>query len=398
MSRILLISMYYEPLNLIPVPRIKMFREALIEGGNMVDVMTRSYSERQLSKSHLGIATDSCMDKRVVEDINGVIYYFPFQKQNNKKKISNMLPPGVRGRYNMRQIDVFHHDFYDRVIDQIKKASHQYDVVFLSYGPPIILKIAKYFIEKTDSKVVLDFRDSYITEADSGYLLKKKTQILDSILPKVHCVTAASSGIIEIMKNRIKSEFRIQVIWNGLLLEEESKEKNTLQKIEEIQKNDTLIALHAGSLYPGQDMTYFEKLFGNLDDVSIESILLGANDEVKDLDKFKRYPKVSPNEAYEICKIANLLLLPVWQNRYTGFSGKLLTYLHSGSHIICGPNPQEDLRDALSTSNNTHILTGNLEADKKLIIELIKTGFKSRDYDKTQYEATAQFEKIQGLL
>ena len=51
-------------------------------------------------------------------------------------------------------------------------------------------------------------------------------------------------------------------------------------------------------------------------------------------------------------KLSDALLIPVWKNRYTGFSGKLFEFIASQDNVLIGPGMQEDVLDFTKEFSN----------------------------------------------
>ena len=63
---------------------------------------------------------------------------------------------------------------------------------------------------------------------------------------------------------------------------------------------------------------------------------------------------------------ADALLLPVYKDRYTGWSGKTFEYLASGTLVLCSPGPQEDLLPFFSECSNVIVLNNAAELTETL--------------------------------
>jgi hypothetical protein len=71
-------------------------------------------------------------------------------------------------------------------------------------------------------------------------------------------------------------------------------------------------------------------------------------------------------------------VLPVWNGRYTGFSGKTMEYLASGNLVFCSPEPQQDLMEFFSLSENVIVLKDQ-EFFKETCRKMIRGGIKRKE-------------------
>src|SRR4051812_10165612 len=98
--RLLLLTLYYPPLNTIAGMRLKAFEKYLSEAGNSVDVITRYYDEEQQKgqSMFLGCEPSKNFSQSYIKIDN--ILYTNFDKRNSKLSFSEKLPPIIKGIYN----------------------------------------------------------------------------------------------------------------------------------------------------------------------------------------------------------------------------------------------------------------------------------------------------------
>ena len=394
-GKALVISMYFEPLNLVPVRRISTIVRALYEAGFETDIFTRNYTEANLNQSSLNIARSECDSEHSEKTEFGEVFRSPYTDQNTKQKLSAKLPPGIKGVYNLRNIDVFHYDFQSR-FQKWFEGKH-YDIIILSYGPPVVLSIAKWLRKHTSAKIIVDFRDAFITEHDRGWIRYMKRRTLRKVAVKVDGMTFASPGVREITNAQLTNPVAMVDFYNAVEPNEINEPNDPI--IDDLNNDPNMVALHSGSLYPGQNIKYFVQLFGAVrNETKISFYLMGLADHTPEIDPAfcKILPKVSFDDAQHALQSSDILVLPVWEGRYTGFSGKLIDYLHAGKKVLCGPNPQDDLKEILKTSPNAYVLSGDLQTDIVLLRKVIAAEIKS--FDRDQYETKGQIEKLQAFI
>lgn len=408
-KKALLITMYYHPLNIIAVNRMDIFTGALELAGFDTAVLSRSYTQKTLDHPNLLVASENSEQYSNAFVGNLHVTHLPFAAANSKLNTSKKMPMGLRGLYNWWVTDPYHHDFYDTVLQELEKRALKYDVIVLSYGPPIILKLARAVAKKYAKKVILDYRDSFITEADSGLTLKIKQQIARRVHHAVHAVTYAAQGISDSMQlNLLKGEG--MSVLNGVTPDEKmtivsttEEETGILEQFKTLKQDNQLLFLHAGSFYDGQELTYTVELirtWAAQTNTKYKLFFMGATAEDVHLkgEDVIYTKRVSKELARYFVKQADVLLLPVWRNRYTGYSGKLFEYLYAGRPIICEPNPQKDLAAQLNDNPNAYIFSGNQQKDLTQFNKLHTNNFQTKPYAKEKYTHEFQIKRLVELL
>ncbi len=399
--KILFITMYAPPLNLVPVKRMNIWFEALEKESAQYDLYTRSYNEEDHNTNDLLVGCKPSKHHYVENKHHGKRHFFSFNSRSKKLEISKVLPPGVKGIYNWSQVDVYHHDFFDSCVEEIKKSRKDYELVVLSYGPPIILKLAKYLKEYLGVKVLVDFRDAFITERDSGRLLKQKIKVLNRCLDSVDYLTFASPGVKDFTMRFLRSKIPSSLVLNGVVKIKGSLNEQEMTIKSEIQRFKTegyFCFIHTGALYKGQQLGLLCDTISNwgvLRQRKVKHIFIGLSTYQPSIEGAVIYPKVTAFAAREFQKIADGLLLPVWEGRYTGFSAKMIEYLFSGKVILCGAGPQRDLSDFLNTSPNAFVL--NNEADS-ILDQLMEQDFRPKEHDPSIYARSEQVDAVVHIL
>ena len=370
--RILLLSLYYPPLNTIAASRMAAFEKHLRSEGHVVDVITRYYDiyQQKGESMFLGSEEPTDFDEEYMKRDN--VIYSNFKKDNSKLTFSNKLPPVIRGIYNYWNVDVFHYGWLSYMMNAYNKefSKNIYDFIISSYGPPIMLLAAKMVSEKSKTPYIIDFRDSYIDERDKGLHLFFKKQIQKKMLAKASALLFSTEGMKDYFFTKCSTSLKEKsncVIYNGVESEVDGDEKlidkDIVETFKRIKKENALVLLHTGTLYEGQNIQFFTdgiKQFNSVHEKKIVLVFLGLaknNGFVHvDIPNLIYLPKVNLSSALRLQQIADALVLPVWDGRYTGFSGKTIEYLASGNIVLCSPNPQNDLYDFFKRSTNVHVL------------------------------------------
>lgn len=367
--RILLLSMYYPPLNTIAAHRIKSFEKYLSDEKVEVDVLTRYYDPEQQKGQSMFLgkeAPENFKEKYVVEKN---VIYTNFEESNSKLAFSNKLPPGIKGIYNYFNVDVFHYGWMDYALLAFEKEwkRNKYDFIIGSYGPPIVMILTKKISEKYSIPFLIDFRDSYIDENDVSFHLKMKQFVVKRMLKNAVGLIFSTDGMKDYFALKVASniaDIPSCVVYNGV---EENviatfKDNEVSKTFYQIKETHDLLLLHTGTLYQGQNSSFFIEAVGAYNEkmkkkVAIVFLGLAENkvDEIPKLPFIYFLPKVAHTQALHFQKEASALLLPIWDGRYTGFSGKTQEYLFSENYIITSPNPQNDLKLFLDLSPNVAI-------------------------------------------
>lgn len=367
--RVLLLSMYYPPLNTIAAQRISSFEKYLTREGVAVDVVTRYYDPEQQKGQSMFLGKEAAQNfKEDYIKIENVIYT-NFDELNSKLSFSNKLPPVVKGLYNYSNVDVFHYGWikYAEKAFENELSKNKYDFIISSYGPPVSMLLANRLSVKYSIPFLIDFRDSYIDEKDASYHLAIKKIIANKMLKKASGIVFSTDG----MKNyfSLKAPKHLSgipscVVYNGV--EEDANYSINIDDVSKefnrIKNTHSMLLLHTGTLYEGQNISFFISAVNqyNLDSKqNVAIVFLGlAENKITELPKnscIYFLPKVDHAMALFFQKEASALLLPIWDGRYTGFSGKTQEYLFSENYIITSPNPQEDLKQFLDLSPNVHV-------------------------------------------
>lgn len=370
--RILLLSLYYPPLNTIAASRIGSFEKYLHSEGHTVDVITRYYdiNQQKGESMFLGCEEPADFNEEYIRQEN--VVYSNFKRDNKKLLFSQKLPPIIRGLYNYFHIDVFHYGWLEYMMNAYEKefSKNKYDFIISSYGPPVMLLAAKILSEKSKNPYIIDFRDSYIDERDKGVHLFFKERIQKKMLNNASAILFSTEGMKDYFFNKCNTDLKNKpscVVYNGIDSEVDPNEKSIdndlIETFRKIKEKNTLVLLHTGTLYQGQNINFFINgiaRFNSTHNKKIAFVFLGLaknNTLIPTGSSGLIYlPKVNRPSAIKLQQLADALVLPVWDGRYTGFSGKTMEYLASGNIVLCSPKPQNDMLDFFEKSMNVNIL------------------------------------------
>ncbi len=372
--RILYITLFAEPINLVPTSRTNAFMNYLPEFGIEIDVLTRYYDANTKSINDFNITLSKIEDQVSLPFTKDNIVYTGFSQ--NEKEINRFqkLPFGLNILYGFSKKDIYHAGWTSHAIaayDQLLIKNH-YDFIVASYSPVITLHIASLLSKKYRIPWIAEFRDPY---TDSSLASKKagiiKTSIVNRILKSSSGVISVCEPINEIVNVNGTSYIRNlpkTVVNNGVdSMVEEKIDLKDLEVYDEILrlKKDRFVLLHTGTIYKGQNINFFiefiEKFNAKHPAIPLLLICVGLNE--KELDKntlaspaIRILKKVNLCSSLSIQKVADALVLPTWVIKvYSGFAAKVFEYIHSGNHVLCSPGPTKDLEEFLLHFENVFI-------------------------------------------
>lgn len=372
--RILFLTMYFEPLNTIAAYRAVGFVKSWRNAGILCDVITRYYDEEQLKGEHmlLGSQEPRNFNDDFIRKEN--VFYTRYKSENRLKSVSMKIPRGIRGIYNIRKVDVFHYSWHEYAMKVFEKnlASNKYDCIIASYGPPTVLLTAAKISEKYKIPWIADFRDIFIDENDKGLirLLKKRTQ--EKLLQNAMMIVFASEGMRSYFNQSASKKLREKkslVIYNGVTFQDSSayapEDGETVRTFQVIKETYKIVLLHTGTVYPGQNIQFFIDAVNKCNEKAkrVALVFLGINSDHKltKSDNFFFLPKTLNKTSIYLQQHASALILPVWDGRYTGLSGKTPEYLWSNNFVFVSPNPQHDLMNFMKDAPNVYVFNNEIE-------------------------------------
>jgi hypothetical protein len=369
--RLLLVTLYYPPLNTIAALRLKAFEKYLSEAGNSVDVITRYYDEEQQKGQSMFLGCEPSKDfSQSYIKIDNVLYT-NFDKRNSKLSFSERLPPIIKGIYNYTQVDVFHYGWIKYIMEgfEVEFKKNKYDYIIGSYGPPITMLAVKQLAEKYNIPYIIDFRDILIDEKDKIHHLFFKKKMQYQMLKKAAALIFSTEGMRDYFYKNANNHLRkipSCIVYNGVEEKQSAvadiSDGSIVAQFDNLQSKSTMLLLHTGTLYKGQNILFFinsVEEYNKQHKQNCVIVFLGLAENRIDYIPSKKFihylPKVKHATALYLQKRAEVLLLPIWDGRYTGFSGKTQEYLFSENFVITSPNPQKDLNEFFDISPNVYI-------------------------------------------
>ncbi len=344
----------------------------LIKNGIQVDVLTRHYDNDQINSSADMV---SILDTKEVENpgyLKDNVLFVPYKLNGPQYKKYSNLPSPLNGLYNYITPDLFHENFIKWSIEGFKVffSGNKYDLIIASFGPPAAIAVAKELSNRYNIPYVVDFRDAYITEKHTDVRRIILMVMQNYLLKNCNGVIFASDGMKDyFFKNSFRALKNIdyEIVYNGAVescfnkVENyDNKDEDVVDQFIRIKNNYDLIFIHTGTIYKEQDINFFLDGLKALKDVKVGIVLLGLTSltsiNQEQYPDVYILPKVAHQTSVYLQQDSDALLLPVYKNRYTGWSGKTFEYLATGKIIFCSPGPQKDLLPFFNENKNVVIL------------------------------------------
>lgn len=407
--KILIVSLFYEPLNNIAATRLETFTKYLSEFGHEVDVISRHYCQDDLNASNLSVAMNAGDDISDLYYKKNNIIYTRYSVNNRKKNVSDKIPLGLRGLYNLYQMDIYHYNYVENGLLAYEKefGNNKHDIILASNPPPSALLLARQLNAKYGIPWVADFRDSYIASEDRSIIKKLKSLTLNRILKSASGILYVSEGMksqnykVFSKKNRATDS---TIIYNGFEEKQAVIENEAIERFLKIKKEHSKTLVYTGSIYPERNLDFFLEGLRHINDESIVLVVIGVQNEFKEKIQleFKNvnvifFDKVSYSTAINIQKLADFLLLTIWKDNYTGFSGKVFEYLHTENNIILDYVAPTDLNEYLSDFKNIHFANESIEKFKEIVFSDYKKVSNSFDVSQ-RLGRKHQVEKLNAFL
>ena len=386
--RILYITLFAEPLNLVPTLRTNAFLNYLPKFGIEIDVLTRYYDANAIKD--FDISFSKIQDQTVLPFLKGNIVYTDFSQ--NEKEINRFqkLPFGLNVLYSYKKKDIYHAGWTKHAIAAFEQLleKNNYDYIVASYSPVITLHVAALLSKKYDIPWIAEFRDPY---TDSSLESKRagivKSAIVNSILKSSSGVISVCDPINDIVNTNGTPYIRKlpkAVVNNGVdaMVEEkiDAKDHEVHDEILRLKK-DYFVLLHTGTVYPGQNINFFiefiEKFNANHPKTPLILVCVGLDEKALDKKNLaspavRILKKVELSSSLYLQKVADALALPTWLIKvYSGFAAKIFEYIHSGNAVLCSPGPTKDLEKFLIRFENVFI-ANDFRSMELHVLELIE--------------------------
>lgn len=405
--RILLLSLYYSPLNNIASTRLTYFAEYLADKGHDVYVISRHYSESNLLHNNLEIGLSETDDLTVPYKVEGKAIYTAFSRNNQIIENGNKLVKGVKGYYFQKTLDAFHYSYVENGLTAFDNelSDLKFDFIVASSPPLGPALLAQKISEKYGIKWVSDFRDSPILDEYPFWIRKVRIRSLRKLLKPASGLLFVSPGM-ENQNNKylgsVIQNIPSTIVYNGFFSKDEELDTNIIEQFKEIRQRHSVLLTYTGSVYQERNLHSFLSAINKLNDRNIGVVLVGIQQNYQEeyLNHYSNLSlycidKTNYSTSLELQKMSSALLLTIWPNSYTGFSGKVFEYLNSGRPIILDHEPAQDLKLFLTDYKSIHYMQSQAENLKEILDELDSAVIQR---DKSLLENTQRSKQADKLL
>ena len=337
MSRVLLISELFYPINRIGALRPSKICKYLIDRGYDIDVITAYPSEGIYNSDHCKVfplRKASLKINNSVESTRYIKWNGKFMNQLRYLK-RTVLSYRAGKKYAQKAIAIFESGTLN---------AEDYDACFTTYGPVSSILIGlelkrKYHIKNW----ICDFRDPMAVKMCSVFMFPFYKYLQNRACKYADKIIAVSNGYVRHICGN-KYQKKTYMIPNGYDISD-------AVAVSERQKNDKLTLVYVGTLYEGKrDISpIFRALYelsagADIDITKIKFVYAGA-DFANLVSQAKRYNmqqilenygKLPRNECLKMQYDSDMLVLSTWNNKGEEgvFPGKFLEYMLMGRPII----------------------------------------------------------------
>ena len=345
-TNILLISLYYPPINSIASNRIAAICKYLDPESFDIDVVTLLSDDAQPYENNKNIRIFRVKDTsffrpfRFLTRTNKVLH--------NAKALWNILLQNIFPEYDGWKKNVL------KTIASLQNDKH-YDIIFSSYGPSAPHEIALKIKKTSDAKWIADMRDEMsLNPFLSPRKRKKLAQIEQLIFDNCDMITSVSKPILEDFKTlaRDKAEhIRFLEIRNGY---------DFPLRTHDSFRNDLFTISHIGSFYGERNPSNFLSALSLLHKKallpSIRVNFIGISKPISIPDNLRSVVNVSSSvthyDALNAMEQSDALLLihPTTGNKGI-YTGKLFEYLGMKKPILALIDPNDVAADLINHTN-----------------------------------------------
>lgn len=334
MKRILIISELFYPKNAIGALRPTKIRKYLTEKGYTVDVITKSFAEKDSIENGRIWRIDAVADTSV-----GVTA----ASRLSDKSLIKELKRAKRTLISIKSSKHYCRDVM-RFIDTHPVPISEYNAIFTTFGPVssvlIGLELKKRY---PDIKWLCDFRDPMVVEEVSVFLKPYMRSLQNRACRAADKIIAVSDGYLKRICNGCYAE-KSYMIPNGY-------DPSDMPDIPSEKADGALHFAYVGTLYEGKrKITPLFRALRELADegkINIEKIcfdyagndFMFLNEQAKSYNMseiLKNHGKLSRADCLALQKAADFLVLCTWNNRGEEgvFPGKFLEYMLFNKPII----------------------------------------------------------------
>lgn len=334
MKRILIISELFYPKNAIGALRPTKIRKYLTERGYTVDVITKSFAEKDNIENGQIWRIDAAAD--TLECVSAA-------PRSSDRGLVKELKRAKRTLISIKRSKLYCRDVL-RFIDTHSVQVLEYDAVFTTFGPVSSIFIGLELKKKYPKiKWLCDFRDPMVVEEVSVFFKPYMRAIQNKACQLADKIIAVSRGYLKRICNGRYVD-KSYMIPNGY-------DSEDLSLIRQTYSNGLLRFAYVGSLYEGKRKVspLFQILRNLIDDgeISAEKICFdyAGNDYYFLAEQAKEYNlegvlvnhgKLSRDACLQLQAEASFLVLCTWNNKGEEgvFPGKFLEYMLFNKPII----------------------------------------------------------------
>jgi glycosyltransferase involved in cell wall biosynthesis len=355
--------------------------EYLRNKGIEVDVLTRYYDAPDLNTIQNMVSINDTHEITEPVWLEAGLMALPFTSKNPKRQIYESLPSPLNGVYNYITADVFHDNFIRSAVQAFNQhlAPNKYDLIIASFGPAAAIKAARLISTQHQIPYIVDFRDAFITEQFRGIKLSIMKRMQSHLLSAASGFVFASEGMKSFFERHDPKLLRSKnsvVVYNAAAsicfekdISYDPSDASVIDAFIDVKSQHDLVLLHSGTVYERQDINFFINGTAGLTGLKLAIVFVGLNDIKRTFearDGIFMLPKVQHNTSVYLQRQADALLLPVYKDRYTGWSGKTFEYLASGNLVLGSPGPQKDLLPFFNECPNVLVLNNAAELSDTL--------------------------------
>lgn len=364
-KKVLLITLYYEPYNVIASQRTKKWFEIFEKKGIKLTVLTRHFKDDAKDRSHFHdtVLMSTAHEQKGIHEI----YRVPFENKYEllcqtsllfKNKLTRwplLLYYLISGKYDTYNSNNDH--FKNFLKEHLK--THFYDIVILFPQPAGLLELGYWIHKHYRIPYILDFRDYFFMEEmkheptipfSQAVMFKILKRRYRKWLTMPKYIVSVSEGIEKKLKEL--TQVPQMVIHNGF-------EEDVLRLEPARDKSHFEITI-LGTLYPEQDLQlmikgfnlFIEKSFAKRIRINfiglshVHSVVeyLKTNIDPEYLNITHRIPR---EDALSIAINSQVLYYPGWKGYFGIYSGKIFEYIACGINVLIAPNDYDVLEKLL---------------------------------------------------
>lgn len=349
--KVLILTLYTPPAIFVAARRFEGWVRYLPEYGIEPLVLTRAYApEQQLEidpfQSQFAGSTQPAQAVR-----DGRYVYLPFPERPALRRLhAHPLGGGLSS--------LVHGGWLHRAKAWLKglPAEDRPDLVIASFGPAIVLRLGRWCSEYFGVPWIADLRDYFVYPQRNLQVVRRWFQ--RRALASCCAVTTVTEGIANDVAAQLEPLRKpVEVIYNGAepkKIDSVARDHPAVDQYETLAKDCDAVWLYTGTFYPtaGRPFSVQEKEFffegisrANRAGRRIRVILLGNHSP----DDFRIWPFIHclGTVPYETSRYlqshADMLFFPTLRNE-SAFSGKLFEFAVSGTPVVVGPSPTNDLQ------------------------------------------------------